>query len=418
MYDVIIIGGGASGMLAAVSAAEHGSNVLILEKMNRAGRKMLISGKGRCNITNTAYQSEFFKKVHPRGKFLKHAFAEFFSKDIIKLLEENGLKTKTERGGRIFPESDKASDVVKTLERILKKKGIELRTECKVSRIITEGNEVQAVEYIRNREKHSVKSKCVILCTGGRSYPATGSTGDGYRLAEQVGHSVVSVRPALVPLEAGDDKVQRLQGLSLKNVKASLYIDGKKIKEEFGEMLFTHFGLSGPIILTLSKLAVDAINGNKAVSVSVDLKPALDDQKTDARLQRELNENGKKLIRNVMKNILPIKLIPVITDEAEIDEFKVCNQINAKERKRIKKLLKDLRFEITGYRPFEEAIVTAGGIDLDEIDSGTMMSKLVKNLYFAGEIIDLDAETGGYNFQLAFSTGWLAGRSASKRIIK
>ena len=256
----------------------------------------------------------------------------------------------------------------------------------------------------------SLTAQTVILATGGASYPGTGSTGDGYRFAEAVGHKVIPIRPALVPLTTAGNAAQKCQGLSLRNVSVTVWTDGKKTDTGFGEMLFTHFGVSGPIILTLSGKIVDSLRKKQQVQISIDLKPALDEQKLDFRLQRELSENGKKQIRNVMKNLLPSKLIPVILSKSDIDEFKECHQISGKERKKIKTLLKDLRFEISGYRSFKEAIITAGGIELNDIDSKTMMSKLIKNLYFAGEIIDLDAETGGYNFQAAWTTAFIAAK--------
>ena len=410
-YDLVIIGAGAGGMLAAISAAEEGLSVLLIEKMSRAGRKMLISGKGRCNITNTAYQSEFYKKIYPKPKFLKHAFSHFFSKDIINLLEKNGLKTKEERGGRVFPESDKAKDVVDTLLLIIKSYGVEILTDTKVTEIVTEDNTVKSLKMNRSRKAENIICKNIILATGGKSYPATGSTGDGFVLAKKLGHTINPVRPALVPLITEGNTAEKLQGLSLKNIKAILWVKGKKFREEFGEMLFAHFGLTGPVILTLSRFAVEALDNKFPVEISIDLKPALDEQKLDNRLQRDLNENGKKQIRNVLKTLLPSKLIPVILELSKIDPYKECNQVSAKERKKLRVLLKDLRFKVSGHRGFKEAIITAGGIATNEIDGKTMMSKLIKNLYFAGEIIDLDAETGGYNFQIAFSTGWLAGKS-------
>ena len=416
-YDIITVGAGASGLLASISASEEGAKVLLIEKMNSEARKMLISGKGRCNITNTAYQSDFFRKIYPKPKFLKHAFSSFFSKDIVKLLEEGGLKIKEERGGRVFPESDKAKDVVDTLLKIAKNKNVTIERHTKVIDVITENNICKGVR-VKNKEgkEHNIFSDSVILCTGGKSYPATGSTGDGYSLAKKLGHTVNFLHPALVPLIVEGNIAEMLQGLSLKNIKAILWVNGKKHREEFGEMLFAHFGLTGPVILTLSRFAVKALENQKKVEISIDLKPALDEQKLDNRLQRELNENGKKQIRNVMKNLLPSKLIPVILQLAETDGFKESNQVSAKERKKLRILLKDFRFKITGHRGYKEAIVTAGGVDLNEIDGKTMMSKIVKNLYFAGEIIDADAETGGYNFQIAFSTGWLAGKSAGKNL--
>jgi len=411
-YDVTVIGAGAAGMLSAISAAEEDASVLLIEKMSREGRKMLISGKGRCNITNTAYQSEFYKKIYPKPKFLKYAFSTFFSKDILNLLEENGLKTKEERGGRVFPESDKAKDVVATLLKILKRKNVDILTNTKLTEIITEDNIVKGIKINREDKKDSIFAKSIILCTGGKSYPATGSTGDGFMFAEKLGHTVTELRPALVPLRTEGEIAEKLQGLSLKNSNVSVWVNHKKVRSEFGEMMFAHYGLTGPVILTLSKIAVDAFDNNKNVEISIDLKPALDEQKLDNRLQRELNESGKKQIRNVLKTLLPSKLIPVVLELTKIDQYKECNQISAKERKKLRVLLKDLRFKVNGHRSYKEAIITAGGIDTNEIDGKTMMSKRIKNLYFAGEIIDLDAETGGYNFQIAFSTGWLAGKSA------
>jgi predicted Rossmann fold flavoprotein len=412
-YDVIIVGAGAAGMLSGISAAEQGAKVLIIEKMSRPGRKMLISGKGRCNITNTAYQSSFFKKIKPKSKFLKHAFSEFFNKDIIDLLEKNGLKLKEERGGRVFPESDKAEDVVNTLIKLLKNRKVEIRTNTKLKNILIENNEIKGLFVDGKNDPFFCDS--IILCTGGKSYPATGSSGDGHIIAEKNGHRISKTFPALVPLETKGNLAQKLQGLSLKNVTASLWVEDKKIKEEFGELLFAHFGLTGPIILTLSRDAVKALHEKHNVEISIDLKPALNEQKLDERLLRELNENGKKLFKSILKNLVPSKLIPVISETTQIKLDKECHQINGKERKELKKRLKDLRFTLTGHRPYKEAIITAGGIDTNEIDSKTMMSKLIKNLYFAGEIIDLDGETGGFNFQIAFSTGWLAGKSASNK---
>jgi len=410
-YDVIIIGAGAAGILASISAAKNGANVLLLEKMSKEARKMLISGKGRCNITNTAYQSEFYKKIHPKPKFLKHAFSKFFSKDILDLLQENGLKTKEERGGRVFPESDKAADVVYTLLKIAKQYKVEIKKNTKVEGIITEDKTVKGVKININSNVEIIYSQNVILCTGGKSYPATGSTGDGFVFAKKLGHSITELRPALVPLITEGNIAEKLQGLSLKNSNVSIWVNNKRLYSEFGELMFAHYGLTGPVILTLSKFAIDAFDKKNDVQISIDLKPALDEQKLDNRLQRELNENGKKQIRNVMKNLLPSKLIPIILELANIDQYKECNQISGKERKKLRVLLKDLRFKLSGHRSYKEAIVTAGGVSTNEIDGKTMMSKIIKNLYFAGEVIDLDAETGGFNFQIAFSTGWLAGKS-------
>ena len=410
-YDIIIIGAGAAGILASISAAEEGASVLILEKMSREARKMLISGKGRCNITNTAYHSEFYKKIHPKPKFLKHAFSTFFTKDILRLLNDKGLKTKEERGGRVFPESDKAADVVYTLLKIAKEKNVEIIKNAKVEKILTENQTIKGVKANINGKSETINTTNVIIATGGKSYPATGSTGDGYKFAKELGHTINELRPALVPLKTEGNIAEKLQGLSLKNSNVSVWVNNKKTNSEFGELMFAHYGLTGPVILTLSKFAIDAFDKKNNVQISIDLKPALNEQKLDNRLQRELNENGKKQIRNVMRNLLPSKLIPVILELANIDQYKECNQISAKERKKTRILLKDLRFKVSGHRSYKEAIVTAGGVSTNEIDSKTMMSKIIKNLFFAGEVIDLDGETGGFNFQIAFSTGWLAGKS-------
>ncbi len=411
-YDVIVIGAGAAGLIAAGRAAEQGAKVLLIERNEKIGRKLLITGKGRCNISNEAYLSEYFKQIHPNGKFLKYAFSQFFVKDIVSLLSSYGVDTKVERGGRIFPQSDKSSDVVNALYKYVKKNDVEILLNCRISKLIKEDKTITGVEYRKSNKTEQILASKVILCTGGCSYPATGSSGDGYKITEKLGHKIENLRPALVPLETEGDIAEKLQGLSLKNVNATIWVNGKKKKEEFGEMLFAHFGLTGPIILTLSRLVVDEINLKSKIEISIDLKPALDRQKLDNRLQRDLNENGKKQVRNIFKNWLPSKLIPVFFELTQISETKECNQISAKERIKILNLMKDFRFNISGHRPFKEAIITAGGINTTEINSKTMESKLIKNLYFAGEIIDLDANTGGYNLQIAYSTGWLAGSCA------
>lgn len=410
-YDVIVVGAGAAGLIAAGRAAELGAHVLLLEKMERAGRKLLITGKGRCNITNEASPAEFFKHIYPNGRFLKHAFSTFFSKDIVNLLNSHGVETLVERGGRIFPASNLSSDVVKALLQYNAKHHVEIRYGHKVEKINIADNTVQRVTVNSNGKTTEIPCSHVIVCTGGYSYPATGSNGEGHRMAGAIGHSIVDVRPALVPIETKGDLAQRLQGLSLKNVKAAVWVNGKKGTEEFGEMLFTHFGLSGPIILTLSRFIVDEIRNKNNVEVSIDLKPALDENKLDDRLIRDLNENGKKLLENVFKLWLPSKLIPVFMEETGVDGQKQCHQVSAKERRKIMLLMKNLKFTVSGYRPFKEAIITAGGINTQEIEPRTMESKQIKNLYFAGEILDLDADTGGYNLQIAYSTGWLAAQS-------
>jgi predicted Rossmann fold flavoprotein len=407
-WDVIVVGGGPAGLLAAGRAAELGAKVLVLEKMEREGRKLLITGKGRCNITNDAPISEFIKHVYPNGRMLKKAFSRFYSEDIIRLLEEYDVKSTLERGGRYFPASNKASDVLKALLQWVKHNNVEIKCGFRVSNLVIENGKVSGLRA----GNQIFTAQKVILATGGMSYPATGSTGDGYKLAREVDHNIVEARPALVPLETKGSTAQELQGLNLKNVKAVVWINGKKAGEDFGEMIFTHFGLSGPIILTLSRLVVGELHKNNKVEITVDLKPALDEHKLDLRLQRDLNDHGKKKIGNIMKYWLPSTMIPVFIKLLGLNPEKECHQVDAKERKRIRHLLKNLPFEVSNHRSFKEAIITSGGIPVSEINSKSMESKILPGLYFAGEIIDLDAETGGYNLQIAYSTGWLAGNSS------
>lgn len=406
-FDVIVVGAGPAGLMAAGRAAERGARVLLLEKMRQEGRKLLITGKGRCNITNDAPISEFIKHVYPNGKFLRSAFAQYYAKDILELLGRYGVEATLERGGRYFPASNLSSDVLKALLQWVKEQKVEIRCNQPVNQLIIEQNEIRGV--VSNGTK--LMAAHVILATGGKSYPGTGSTGDGYLLAKTAGHGLTPPLPALVPLETAGDLAQRLQGLNLKNVKAVLWVNHKKAGEDFGEMIFTHFGLSGPIILTLSRLAVEALHKNEKVEFTIDLKPALDDEKLDNRLIRDLNEHGKKQLGNLFREWLPASMIPVFLDSLQLDASKECHQVSAAERKKIRLMMKNLRFEVLRHRSYKEAIITSGGIPCDEISGKTMESKLVKGLYFAGEIIDLDAETGGYNLQIAYSTGWAAGNS-------
>jgi predicted Rossmann fold flavoprotein len=409
-YDVIVIGAGAAGLIAAGHAAHQGATVLLLEKMRRVGRKLLITGKGRCNITNDAPQSVFYKNIFPNGRFLKHAFDAFFKEDILKIMHDQGVETTTERGDRVFPVSNLAADVVNAIMRWMGKKNIEILYETKVSGLLIEENTVVGVRAIVNGLSKEFYGKRVIICTGGKSYPATGSTGDGYSLAKQAGHTINEVRPALVPLVTKGNIAEKLQGLGLKNVNAVVWVNGKKTAEEFGELMFAHYGLSGPIILTLSRHVVEELYKNNSVTIGIDLKPALDEKKLDARLLRDINEHGKKQVENIFRLWLPAKLIPVFLEMLEIDENKLCHQLTAKDRRKILLLMKDFRFEVTGHPGFKEAIITAGGVSTSEINPKTMESKLAPNLYFAGEVIDLDGTTGGFNLQLAFSTGWLAAK--------
>ena len=408
---VIVIGGGAAGLMAAGQAAQMGAETLLLEKMDRPGRKLRIAGKGRCNLTNVAPVSEFIAHFGPNGRFLRQAFHQFFNSDLVAFFEELGVRTVTERGGRVFPASDQAQDVVDALVRWVGERGVTLRARSPVERLLVEDERVTGVQVSRGSV---YRADAVIVATGGASYPATGSTGDGYRLAASVGHTIVPVHPALVPLETAGDIAPRLQGLSLRNVTVRVWVNGEKQTEAFGEMLFTHFGLSGPIILSLSRRVVDALRSGQSVILSIDLKPALDEGKLDARLLRDLDAHGKRHFRTLLKGLLPSKLIPVCLDLTGIPANKVAHQITSEERQRLRTWLKDFRLEVTGHRPFTEAIITAGGVDTREVDPRTLASRLVEGLYFAGEVLDVDADTGGYNLQAAFSTGWVAGRSAAQ----
>lgn len=422
---VIVVGGGAAGLMAAGQAAKLGAQTLLLEKMDRPGRKLRITGKGRCNLTNVAPLSEFITHFEPNGRFLRQAFHRFFTSDLVDFFEGLGVRTVTERGGRVFPVQGQAQEVVGALVEWVGRCGVTLKTNSPVERLLLEKEGVVGVQLARPSGR-LYRAHAVIVATGGASYPATGSTGDGYRFAESVGHTVIPIRPALVPLETAGDTAPRLQGLSLRNVAVRAYVSprgrsalaegpaGAKQREAFGEMLFTHFGVSGPIILSLSRQIVDALRRDQRVTLSIDLKPALDERKLDARLLRDLDTHGKQQFRTLLKGLLPHKLIPVCIDLIDISPDKPGHQITAEERKRLRIWLKDFRLEVTGYRPFREAIITAGGVDTREVDPRTMASRLVEGLYFAGEVLDVDADTGGYNLQAAFSTGWLAGRSAAQ----
>ena len=422
---VIVVGGGAAGMMAAGQAARQGADVLLLEKMDRSGRKLRITGKGRCNLTNVAGLEDFLGHFGPSGVFLRQAFARFFSVELVGFFEDLGVTTVTERGGRVFPTSDQADEVADALQRWALTCGVDVRTGSVVERLLVEAGRVVGVgvtarQSARGRTRSEegagprwMSSDAVIVATGGASYPGTGSTGDGYRLAEAVGHTIVPIRPALVPLDTAGNVAPRLQGLSLRNVSVRVRYDGKTQAEAFGEMLFTQFGVSGPVILTQSRDVVDALHAGKKVQLSIDLKPALDDEKLDARLLRDLDARGKRQYRTFLKDLLPRKLIPICIEQSRIPPAKVAHQITAKERQRLRIWLKDFRLEVTGHRPIAQAIVTAGGVDTREVDPRMMASRLVEGLYFAGEVLDVDADTGGYNLQAAFSTGWLAGQSAA-----
>lgn len=412
MANVLVIGGGAAGLLSGIAAAQNGAQTVILEKMRRPGKKILITGKGRCNITNNCDLQEIIKNIPGNGRFLNSALRRFTNQDIVQLLEDNGLPTKVERGGRVFPVSDKAADVVDTLVKIYKNYGGKLLTDCKVKSITAEFGKITGAV---TADGQKFTADAVILAAGGASYPGTGSDGSGVKLAKALGHTIVPLAPSLVPLESDSPYIAGLQGLSLRNIEGTVYADGKKIGSEFGEMLFTHFGVSGPIILSLSKCVAEAFaKGAQEVELAIDLKPALDKDKLDARLQRDFMQYSRKQMPNGMKDLLPQRLIAPVLDQASIDEEKFVNQLSRAERRRLVDVLKAFTVPITGTRPIAEAIVTAGGVSLKEIDPKTMESKLIKGLFFAGEVMDIDGYTGGYNLQAAFSTGYAAGTFAAQ----
>ena len=412
---VIVVGGGPAGLMAAGQASLSGAQVFLIEKMERPGRKLAITGKGRCNLTNDTELSEFLTHFGRNSRFLRGAFHRFFVPELLEFFRQLGIQTVTERGGRIFPVRNDANEIVTALVNWANATGVIIRPNTRAEQLVLSENRISGV-IVRNPNSTTEKlnTDAVIIATGGASYPGTGSTGDGYRLAKSAGHSITPIRPALVPLVTVGNLATRLQGLSLKNVGIKVFADSRKIADEFGEMLFTHFGLSGPVILTVSKLVVDALNAKQKVRISIDLKPALDDQKLDLRLQRDFAQHGKMQFKTVLKELLPQKLIPVCLDLIKIPPEKTCNQITTAERRRLRLWLKNFNFDISGHRGFSEAIITAGGVALNEVDSQTLQSKIVQGLYFAGEILDLDADTGGYNLQAAFSTGWLAGQSAGR----
>lgn len=405
-YDVIVIGGGPAGMVAAGTAAYRGKRTLLVEKNEKLGKKLFITGKGRCNITNAADFDEFMKNITRNSKFFFSSFKNFSNSDLIMLLESLGLKTKIERGGRVFPESDKSSDVIRALERYLNKNNVDIKLN---SRFLGLRQENGAVAGAILDNGQFVECGSLIICTGGLSYPQTGSTGDGYAVAEKAGHTIIEPKPSLVPLVSEDTFIKELQGLSLKNVSIKASADGKLLYEDFGEMLFTHYGLSGPVILSASYFIADSLKKKKNTIISIDLKPALTEEELDRRIIRDFEKNINKQFKNSLDQLLPHKLIPVIISLSGINESKEVHQITKQERKSLTKLLKGFNVTVIGTRPIDEAIVTSGGINLKEINPKTMESKLVKGLYFAGEVIDLDAFTGGFNLQIAFSTGYGAG---------
>lgn len=404
MRKIIVVGGGPAGMMSAIVAAEHGAQVILFEKNPRVGRKLGITGKGRCNLTNTADAAEIVKNLPGNGKFLFSALKNFSSGDTVKFFEELGVKTKIERGGRIFPVSDDASEVIDALLKKMAILGVEVKNNSPITEIIAQNKKIVGV-LVGGK---IFKADAVILATGGASYPATGSTGDGFKFAKRIGHTITEILPALVPLEVEED-IKPLQGLALKNVRVKLLSDGKKVAEQFGEMLFTHFGVSGPIILTLSRQAAKLLAEKKFVELEINLKPALTPEQLDARILRDFDKFKRKAIKNALIELLPAKLIPIVLDRAFIDENKHVDEIKIAERRRLVEILRGLTLTITKTRPIEEAIVTSGGISVKEINPRTMQSKIIDGLFIVGEVADVDGFTGGFNLQAAWSMGYSAG---------
>lgn len=407
---IAVIGGGAAGMMAAGQAALGGAEVILLEKKERPGRKIAISGKGRCNLTNSAPVDDFIYHYPGNGKFLYGILREFDNNALLRFMAAYGVETKTERGGRVFPVTDAAETVVGALERFLEHTGVKLKTGREVEEILTEDGKAVGVKLHGGQ---IMAAQVVIVCTGGASYPGTGSTGDGYRFAAELGHHLIAPRPSLVPLKTGEEWVKRLQGLSLRNVEVSLWYGGKKQASQFGEMLFTHFGVSGPVILTLSRLAGDALRRGEKVTLQIDLKPALSTEQIDNRLQRDFQRYSNKHFKNSLDDLLPKSLIPEIIGLAGIDPEKPVHQVTKEERRELIRLLRALPLTVTGTLPLAAAIVTAGGVDVKEISPKTMASKLIAGLYWAGEVVDVDGITGGFNLQAAFAMGYRAGRAAA-----
>ena len=406
MKQILVIGAGPAGMMAAIRAAENGAAVTLLEKMKRPGRKMMITGKGRCNITNAADVPEIIRNIHGNGAFLNSSMRAFDNQDVMEFFRQQGVPVKVERGNRVFPVSDKAQDVVDAMVHRLHELDVRIELEMPVADILLQEGRVAGV---RTKSGAHYKADAVILAVGGASYPGTGSTGDGYEMAKKLGHTVVPLRPSLVPLETEEEWVKDVQGLSRRNVRATLLAGGEKVQEMFGEMMFTHFGVTGPIILSMSRRAAKCLAEGKFVELELNLKPALTPEKLDARIQRDFEQHIRKSLKNGLLDLLPHKLIEPVLDCAYLDPEKPVHQVTAEERHRLAETLQHLTLTIAKTRPLAEAIVTAGGVSVREINPKTMESKLVPGFYFAGEVVDVDAYTGGYNLQAAFSMGNAAG---------
>ena len=406
---IIVVGGGASGLMAAGIAAENGADVLLLEKMSNVARKIRISGKGRCNLTNSTDLADFISHFYGSGKFLYQSFNKFFNQELVSFFESHGVRLQTERGGRVFPVKGDAPAVANTLINWARQAGVVIRTGAAVSAIIKKSGGVNGV--VCNAQR--IEADTVILATGGGSYPRTGSTGDGYWLAERMGHTLIPIRPALIPVETKQSIVQGPASVDLRNVMIRIYLDGKRKAQLFGEMNLTASTLGGPIILTKSLMMVDALRQDQTVAVHLDLKPALDEPRLDARLQRDFQQRSSESMKSVLRGLIPRELVFSCLSQTGIAAEQQAGQLSAKKRKRLRIWLKDIRFEITGHRPLEEAIVTAGGVRTSEINPVTMESKITPGLYIVGELLDIQGDTGGYNLQAAFSTGWMAGYAAA-----
>jgi hypothetical protein len=408
--QAVVIGGGAAGMMAAAVAAENGRSVILLEKNEKLGKKLYITGKGRCNVTNACGRDKFFENIVSNPKFLYSAFSTFDNKRLEMFLEDNGCHLKEERGERVFPASDHASDVTAAFERFFKKSGVQVRLHCKVREIETDGDRIIGVILEDGR---AIPAECVIVATGGLSYPVTGSTGDGHRMAQALGHKVTDCAPALVALETEEDWCKKLQGLSLKNVSLTMSCGKKKLYQGFGEMLFTHYGVSGPLVLSASSF-YGKKKGTEAVSLTIDLKPALSEEQLDKRILRDFEENRNRQFKNALGGLYPAKLISVMIERSGIDPEKKVHEVTKQERRRLAELTKAFTLQVRGKRGFEEAVITQGGVSVKEVNPSTMESKLVRGLYFAGEVLDLDGLTGGFNLQIAWSTGYLAGKCCAE----
>ncbi len=410
---VVVVGGGAAGLMAAVQAAKAGAAVILLEKNDRLGKKILITGKGRCNLTNDTDVPGLIAGMPGNGRFLYSAFCRFGSQDLIAWVTERGLAVKTERGKRVFPQSDQAEEVVSVFAAALREAGVEVRYHRAVSRLLTENG---AISGVQTAAGEVIPARAVILATGGSSYPGTGSTGDGYRLAQALGHRIVPLRPSLIPLVTEEDWVPELQGLTLKNVAVSATAaDGRSLGVEFGELLFTHYGVSGPTVLSLSRSLIDHLGPDRPVTLHLNLKPALSPEQLDERLQRDFTAYQRKQFKNALGDLFPRLLIPVMVRLSGIGSDVFVHQITREERQRLVGRISDLLVTVRGTRPLAEAVVTAGGVATQEVNPKTMESKLVPGLYLAGEVLDVDGYTGGFNLQTAFSTGYAAGQAAAGR---